>query len=392
MRQFQCDYVAGCHPAVLQALVDTNALEEPGYGEDSLTQKAVALIRKAARAPKAEVFLFTGGTQVNLTVVGSVLRAGEGVIATTMGHVQAHETGAIEATGHRVITVPSHDGKMVAADLEQCLTDYHTNEERMLLVKPGMVYISQPTELGTVYTDTEIASLSEVCRRASIPLYVDGARLAYALAAQKKVSLAFLAQHADLFYIGGTKCGALAAEALVIPNTKLATDFVSQQRLRGALLAKGRLLGAQFAALFTDRLYEKIGAKAVKQAQQAKAALKKAGVAMYVDSPSNQLFILVTEEQAQKLSAAIRFEPCGKHTDGRRIIRICTAWSTTDAAFADLMAAIATLQPAAKKAERRPAAVKKAAVKKPAGKKASVKKAAVKKPTARKALRAKKSS
>lgn len=358
MRQFQCDYVAGCHPQVLKAIVESNSQEEPGYGDDTLTQKACELIRAATKNPKAAVYLFTGGTQVNLTVIGSILRPAEGVVATASGHIQAHETGAIEATGHRVIQLPSHEGKMSARDLAECLTDFATNEERMLLVKPSMVYISQPTEWGTVYTEEEIKEISSVCHKAAIPLYIDGARLAYALAAEKKVNLPFLAKHADVFYIGGTKCGALAAEALVICNDAIARDFVAQQRVRGALLAKGRFLGAQFAALFTDRLYEKIGERAIAQAKAVKEAAKKAGIAPYVDSPSNQLFFLLDEKQAKKLAQSVRFENCGTAANGLRIIRLCTAWSTSDEALQELLAAIASLAPKAAK-KPRPAAAKK---------------------------------
>lgn len=373
MRQFQCDYVAGCHPQVLKAIVESNDQEEPGYGDDTLTQKACELIRAATKNPKAAVYLFTGGTQVNLTVIGSILRPAEGVVATASGHIQAHETGAIEATGHRVIQLPSHDGKLSARDLAQCLTDFATNEERMLLVKPSMVYISQPTEWGTVYSEEEIKELAGICRKASIPLYIDGARLAYALAAEKKVNLPFLAKYADLFYIGGTKCGALAAEALVICNSVIAQDFVAQQRVRGALLAKGRFLGAQFCALFTKHLYEKIGEKAIAQAKEIKEAVKKAGIAQYVDSQSNQLFLLVTEKQAKKLSQTIRFENCGTAASGERIIRLCTAWSTSDAALQELLRAIASLA-------EKPAKKPRTAVNRPP--KTAV--GRVKKPTARK--------
>lgn len=342
--QFQCDYIAGCHPRVLEALVKTNFIEVPGYGEDMFCQQAAELIRKACEQPQAAVHFFAGGTQTNLTVIAASLRPHQGVVACASGHIEAHETGAVEATGHKVITLPAHDGKVCPIEFETFCREYHDNEEKVLLVQPGMLYISFPTETGTIYTLAELEALAEVCRRYNILLYVDGARMAYGLAASKDVTLADIARLADVFYIGGTKCGTLDCEALVIVNSALQKDFSAIMRRQGALLSKGRLAGVQFAALMKDDLYFEIGREAVAGAQRLRNAFLNAGCEPEGSSPTNQQFFRITRAQAAKLKEKYRYEYCGSLPDGRIIVRFCTAWSTKPEVLDALIADVAALK------------------------------------------------
>ncbi|MBQ9739619.1 MAG: low specificity L-threonine aldolase [Kiritimatiellae bacterium] len=344
MRQFQCDYIAGCHPAVLQALVNTNMEEVPGYGEDRFCTEAGNLIRRACRCDTASIHFFAGGTQANLTVISSILRPHQGVISATSGHVQAHEAGAIEATGHKILTVPAVDGKVLAQDVETMCRSYWDNDEKILLVQPGMLYISFPTETGTIYTLSELEALRDVCNRYQLGFYIDGARLAYGLAASPDVTLPDLARLADVFYIGGTKCGTLDCEALVIVNPLYQRDFTAMMRLRGALLSKARLGGVQFAALFENGLYEEIGRQAVQDAMAIRKAFLDAGVSMYGSSPTNQQFVLLSDKQLAFLNAKYRSEHCGKTPDGQHIVRFCSAWSTTREALSELLDDIALLK------------------------------------------------
>lgn len=341
--QFQCDYVAGCHPRVLEALVETNLIEEPGYGHDAFCQEASQLILQACAQTDSVVHFFAGGTQTNLTVISSVLRPHQGVVACASGHICAHETGAIEGTGHKVLALPAHDGKIAASDLDAYCEDYRTNEEQALLVQPAMLYISFPTEMGTLYTHQELLDLAEVCHRHNLFFYIDGARLAYGLAASDDVTLPMIAQLADAFYIGGTKCGTLNCEALVIRNRVLQQDFPALMRRQGALLSKGRLAGVQFAALMRDGLYFEIGRAAVEGAQRLRQAFIDAGCEPEGNSPTNQQFIRLTQAQADALSEKYRFELCGKCPDGRLIVRFCTAWSTKPEVLDALIADVAKL-------------------------------------------------
>ena len=342
--QFQCDYIAGCHPKVLDALVKTNLTEVPGYGDDIFCLQASDMIREACGQPHAAVHFFAGGTQTNLTVIAASLRPHQGVVACASGHIEAHETGAVEATGHKVITLPAHDGKVCPAEFETFCREYLDSDEKVLLVQPGMLYISFPTETGTIYTLDELKSLAAVCRRYDILFYVDGARMAYGLAASNDVTLADIARLADVFYIGGTKCGTLDCEALVIVNPALQKDFRAIMRRQGALLSKGRLAGVQFTALMKDGLYFEIGREAVAGAKRLRKAFIAAGCEPEGNSPTNQQFFRITRAQAAKLKEKYRYEYCGGLPDGRIIVRFCTAWSTKPAVLEELIADVAALK------------------------------------------------
>lgn len=344
MYQFQCDYICGCHPAVLEALSRTNLTEVPGYGDDEFTASASKKILEACALPDASVFFLSGGTQTNLCVASAVLRSHQGMCTCDTGHIEAHETGAIEGTGHKVLTIPNDNGRLTADALDAYCSSYRDNEEKVLLVQPGLVYISFPTETGSIYTLAELEALRRVCDKHELLLYIDGARLAYGLAASPDVKITDIARLADLFYIGGTKCGTLAGEALVIKDKKLAKIFPAVSRRHGALLAKGRFAGVQFDALFTDDLYFKIGEKAVAQAMQMRKAFIEAGVVPDGDSPTNQQFVRLNDAQYAFMSRDFRFEKCCVNADGTTTVRFCSAWSTTDEAFEKLMAAIPQLK------------------------------------------------
>lgn len=344
MHQFQCDYIAGCHPAVLKALCETNLEEVPGYGEDVFCKEASDMIRAACGGIDADVHFLSGGTQTNLTLIAAALRPHQGVVSASSGHIEAHETGAIESTGHKVMTVPEVDGKVTAEALRRLCADYFENEEKVLLVQPGLLYISFPTETGTIYSLAELEELATVCREYGLFFYIDGARLAYGLAASPDVTLKDIARLADAFYLGGTKCGTLACEALVIKNPTLKRDFPALMRQRGALLAKGRLGGVQFAALMKDGLYFEIGKQAVEGAMRLRKAFIEAGCEMEGGSPTNQQFVRITKKQAEMLSKKYRYELCGKTDDGRFIVRFCTAWSTRPEVLEELIADVGTLR------------------------------------------------
>ena len=273
---FASDYMEGAHPAIMKKLMETNLEKTVGYGQDPYTEDAKEKIRKACNAPEAEVFLLVGGTQTNATVIDALLKSYQGVVAADTGHIATHESGAIEFGGHKVLTVPQKDGKISAQQIEKLVKDFYDDANYEHMVMPGMVYISQPTEYGTLYSREELAVLSKVCRENHLPLYVDGARLAYALASpENDVTLTDLAELSDVFYIGGTKCGALFGEAVVIPQKGRIPHFFTIIKQHGALLAKGRIAGIQFGELFTDGLYLRIGKPAMEAAEQIKDALKK---------------------------------------------------------------------------------------------------------------------
>lgn len=267
MIHFDSDYMAGAHPEILEALVRTNMEHTAGYGNDPYTAEAKALIRKVVGVEDAQVFFLVGGTQTNATVIDGILARHEGVVAADSGHIAVHESGAIEASGHKVLTLPHHEGKLRAEEVERYIEDFYADETYPHMVAPGMVYISQPTEYGTIYSLAELEALGAVCRKHAIPLYIDGARLGYGLKAEgADFTLKDVARIADVFYIGGTKVGALFGEAVVVTNPKLLRNLFPLVKQHGALLAKGRLLGLQFGVLFRDGLYERIGEKAVKHA------------------------------------------------------------------------------------------------------------------------------
>ncbi len=328
---FDTDYMEGAHPDVMRRLLETNLEQTVGYGSDPYTQRAKDLIRKACGAPEAGVHFLVGGTQTNSTVIDGLLRQHEGVIAAETAHINVHESGAIEATGHKVLTLPQHNGKLEAEEVEKYITDFYRDETYEHMVAPGMVYISHPTELGTLYSLDELEKLSAVCRRANIPLYMDGARLGYGLAAENtEVTLTDIARLCDVFYIGGTKVGALFGEAVVAPDPKRLPHFFPLIKQHGALLAKGRLLGIQFETLFTDHLYERMGKHAVRLALKLKEAFKSKGYKLQLDSPTNQQFVCLPNETIDRLLQHATFELWGPRGEKETMVRFVTSWATRE--------------------------------------------------------------
>ena len=300
---FENDYSEGAHPEILEHLIETNMEQLSGYGTDIYCQKAKEKIRNACGIPDAEVFLLTGGTQTNQIIIDTVLAPYEGVIAARTGHVSTHEAGAIEFTGHKVLELPEKEGKIQATDLKDLLETFYGDGNHEHMVFPGMVYISHPTEYGTLYSKQELKDLSAVCREYKIPLYMDGARLIYGLVSEgTDLTLQDIAQLCDCFYIGGTKAGLLCGEAVVFTGKNMPAHFLTRVKQHGALLAKGRLLGVQFDALFTDELYLKIGENAITTAIVLKNGLKEKNYEFYIDSPTNQIFIVLNNVQMKKLS------------------------------------------------------------------------------------------
>ena len=342
--RFDCDYGEGCHPAILRALEESNLEQTPGYGMDAHCDRARALIRAACAAPEADVHFLVGGTQANLTVIAAALRPWEGVLCADSGHINCHETGAVEATGHKVLALPHTDGKITANQLEAAIRALRGDPNFEHIVQPGLAYISQPTEYGTMYDRAELTEISRVCRAAGLPLFLDGARLGYGLAADPSLTLADYAALCDVFYIGGTKCGCLFGEAVVICADALKQCFRNMMKRQGAMLAKGRLLGLQFEVMFESGLYLEIGRAAVDKARQIRAALRETGVPLAFDSPTNQLFPVLTRAQQTALAEAGFalgvWDITGGETD---TLRICTSWATTQENTDALIAAIRAL-------------------------------------------------
>ncbi|MDE6549010.1 MAG: aminotransferase class I/II-fold pyridoxal phosphate-dependent enzyme [Muribaculaceae bacterium] len=331
MIYFNCDYMAGAHPEVLEALCDTNLIKSVGYGFDSFTSEARAVILKACGLEEGEVFFLQGGTQTNKTVIDRLLSRNDGVVCCESGHINVHEAGAIEADGHKVMALAGNNGKLDASALERYMEDFYRDETNEHMVRPAMVYISHPTEYGTLYIRNELEAIRDVCRKYSMPLYVDGARLAYGLAAEvTDVSLRDIAEIADVFYIGGTKCGALFGEAVVTRHAHLLPRFMSVMKLHGALLAKGRLLGVQFLALFKDDLYLRIGLHADRLAMKLKEGMRERGYRIFIDSPTNQQFFILPNSLIDKLSESVGFELWGPRGENESIVRFVTDWSTTE--------------------------------------------------------------
>ncbi len=340
MLTFENDYSFGAHPAVLQALVDTNMEAMTGYGEDAHCKRAQQLIREACEAPDADVFFLVGGTQTNATVIDMLLAPYEGVVAATTGHVACHEAGAIEFGGHKVLTVPGHDGKMDADELAHFIDLFYADGNHEHMVFPGAAYISFPTELGTLYTRDELQRLHTVCQERKIPLFVDGARLGYALASEEcDVTLPELAQLCDVFYIGGTKVGALCGEAVVFPAGDAPAHIVPRIKQHGALLAKGRLLGVQFEALFTDGLYLKISKNAIETAHRLRDLLHERGARWYLESPTNQQFIILENAEYERLREKVALSFWDTYDEDHTVVRLATSWATTQADI-DALAAL----------------------------------------------------
>ena len=340
MISFTCDYNEGAHPLILQRLQETNLTQEPGYGDDSFCRSAREKIRKAIGRPEAEVFFLVGGTQTNATVIDAMLAGYEGVVAAETGHIAVHEAGAVEFSGHKVLTVPQHQGKIAPDELGAYLKAFHEEPAWEHMVYPGMVYISFPTEYGTIYTRQELGLIKSICKRYDIPLFVDGARLGYGLMSPAcDVSLTDLAGLCDVFYIGGTKVGALCGEAVVFPSGKAPAHFFTTVKQHGALLAKGRLLGIQFDTLFTDGLYFDISRHAVDLAMQLKAMFVRKGLQLYIDSPTNQQFPILNKPQMDALEGKVLYEIWEYLPDGRCVTRFATSWATTQEQI-DALAAV----------------------------------------------------
>ncbi len=326
MIRLNCDYLEGCHPSILKKLTETNFEQTPGYGTDDYCAAAAAALKEAFACPESHVHFLVGGTQANMTVIAAALRPYEGVICADTGHINVHETGAIESTGHKCLALPGTDGRITAAQVEKAVLDQGDDEHT---VRPAMVYISMSTEVGTVYSKQELQELYAVCQKMGLYLFIDGARLGYALAAGN-VQAADLAKCCDVFTVGGTKMGALFGEAVIINAPALNQRFRYMIKQKGGMLAKGRLLGLQFLALMEDGLYFDLGRKAVAQAMRIRAALVEKGVPLHVDSPTNQLFALFTEAQAETLARNFKLESNGCNAAGQPILRICTSWCTPD--------------------------------------------------------------
>ena len=331
MLRFDSDYMAGAHQEILDALVRTNRELTAGYGNDPYTAEAKALIRKACDAPEAEVMFLVGGTQTNATAIDGILAHHEGVLAAESGHIAVHESGAIEASGHKVLTLPHTFGKVSKEDVAKYIEEFYADETYQHMVAPGMLYISQPTEYGTLYTLNELEGLSEVCHRHNIPLYIDGARMGYGLKGEgADFTLRDIARLADVFYIGGTKCGTLFGEALVVSNRSLLKHLFPLVKQHGALLAKGRLLGIQFGELFRNGLYDRIGEYAVRLAIRLREAMREAGYEVVIESPTNQQFFRLKNSVIDCLRNDMSFDYWGPRGEEYSVVRLVTSWATTE--------------------------------------------------------------
>ena len=331
MISFECDYNNGAHPQVLENLIKYNAAKPTPYGFDEFSERAKDRIREAIGMPDAQIFFLTGGTQANATTIDSMLYQYEGVICVDTGHINVHEAGAVEFTEHKIITLPQQQGKMEARVLDKYLDDFMHDGNNAHAVYPGLVYITFPTELGTIYTAHELDDIYQVCRRYEIPLYVDGARLGYGLAAEGcDITMPWLARHCDVFYIGGTKIGALCGEAVVFTNRPAHKHFFSIQKQHGAVIAKGALIGLQFEALFTNDLYMELSRHAIDMAMRMKAVFKEKGYEFWLDSPTNQQFVILPDAIVDELSKKMEFTHWGQASGHRTICRFVTSWATTE--------------------------------------------------------------
>lgn len=331
MISFESDYNNGAHPKVLERLVETNNTQTLSYGFDAYSHHAKEMIKEHCETPDGQVWFLAGGTQTNATVIDSLLHTYEGVVAVESGHINTHEAGAIEFTEHKIITIQAKDGKMEAATLEKFLDDFMHDGNAAHSVYPGMVYITFPTEYGTIYSAKELDEIYQVCRKYDIPLYVDGARLGYGLMAEgNDITLPYLAHHCDVFYIGGTKIGALCGEAVVFTHNNAHKHFFNIVKQHGALMAKGRLIGVQFEALFTDNLYFDISRHAIAMAMRMKDIFQKRNIPFYIASPTNQQFIILPNTEVERLDKDLIFTHWGKYDKEHTICRFVTSWATTE--------------------------------------------------------------
>ena len=339
MIRFECDYGEGAHPRILERLAATNMEQTAGYGEDPHCEAARGYIRELCRMPDADVHFLVGGTQANLTVIAAALRPHQGVIAAESGHINVHETGAIEATGHKVITVPGENGKITAGEVRGVCDSHWRDPTHEHIAQPAMVYNSNPSEIGTIYTLAELEEISKVCRKCGLPLFMDGARLGYGLACELcDYTLADIAALCDVFYIGGTKVGALFGEAVVITDAALKRDFRYIMKQRGAMLAKGRLLGIQFEALFEDGLYFEISRHATELAMKLRAACTAKGYPFLVDSMTNQQFPILPNSLIERLKVKFAFSLWQPTDAAHTAVRFCTSWATKEEHLDELIA------------------------------------------------------
>ncbi len=345
MLSFESDYTEGAHPEILRRLTETNLEQLSGYGTDRYTASAKEKIAAACGLPLAtkeshagaQIVFLTGGTQTNQLVIDTMLHPYEGVLSAQTGHVSVHEAGAIEYTGHKVLPLPAHDGKMHAAELDAYITDFYADGNHEHMVFPGLAYISHPTEYGTLYTKAELTDLSNICHKHKIPLFLDGARLGYGLESrQTDLRLQDIARLCDVFYIGGTKVGALCGEAVVFTRANQPAHFDNLIKKHGALLAKGRLLGIQFDTLFTDNLYFKISRNAIDRAEELKAVFTDKGYKFYLDSPTNQQFVILENKKMAALQSKVAFSFWEKYDESHTVVRFATSWATTPQSIAEL--------------------------------------------------------
>lgn len=331
MIRFNSDYTEGCHPAILERLAATNMEQTPGYGVDEHCKHAAALIKEVCQAPDADVHFLVGGTQTNVTVISAALKHYQGVITATTGHINVHETGALEAAGHKCLTIETADGKLTAEQIAQYVDAHYADDSFEHIAQPKMVYISNPTEVGTIYKKAELEAIYEVCKARKVYLFLDGARLGYGLASRENdLTFADIAALTDVFYIGGTKVGALFGEAVVITNDELKPDFRYNIKQRGGMLAKGRLLGIQFETLFEENRYMEVSAHAARLAEKLRDELTKMGVTFMIDSPSNQQFPILPNRVLDVLREKYSFEFNGKIDDKHSAVRFCTCWATKE--------------------------------------------------------------
>ena len=331
MISFESDYTAGAHPEILKHLQETNFEPLTGYGADIYCERAKDKIRAACGLDSADVEFLVGGTQTNAVVISTMLADYEGVLAAKTGHVSTHEAGAIEYTGHEVLELPQKSGKIQAEDLQKWLMEFYADDNHEHMTFPGMVYLSHPTEYGTLYSKAELTAVSDICRAYSIPLYLDGARLGYGLMSRNTdLTLKDIARLCDVFYIGGTKVGALCGEAVVFTGHNKPAHFLTSIKRRGALLAKGRLLGIQFDTLFTNDLYFDISRHAIAMAERLKEVIRKSGLPFFLETPTNQQFVILENGQMKKLAEQVQFSFWEKYDEEHTVVRFATSWSTTE--------------------------------------------------------------
>ena len=325
MISFENDYSLGAHPKILQRLMETNMEALPGYGTDHYCKNAIKKIQEACECPKAQVYFLVGGTQTNSIIISAMLHSYEGVIAAKTGHINTHEAG------HKILELPEHQGKLNAEEIRAYLKDFYEDENHEHEVFPGMVYLSWPTEYGTLYSRKELEDISSLCGEYEIPLFLDGARLGYGLmSAEADLSLSDIARLCDVFYIGGTKIGALCGEAVVFPRGNAPKHFMTMVKQHGAMLAKGRLLGIQFDALFTDNLYLNISRNAIQMAARLKTLLHQEGLTFYLESPTNQQFVILENEIYKRLQKNVALSFWSKYDETHTVVRFATSWSTTE--------------------------------------------------------------